>query len=123
MNSIGLAYWSGLAEGSRKIMEIDDYEAFGSLLEKEPGQILIIPQSKLTETEAFDDDIFGEITRCGLLTHPRYPKLLITQDRVFKKKLRYGNISDLREYLQGSLVKYENIIKHEVEKIADGVML
>ncbi len=123
VNSIGLAYWSGPAEGVKKIIEIDDDEGIGKLLEKEPGQILIIPQSKLPETYAFNDDIFGGFKKGCLLSHPRYPKLLITQDWEFKRKLNSGSISNLREYLQERLDKYENNIQLEAEKIAEGVMV
>lgn len=123
MSAIGLVYWSGPAEGFKKIMEIDDDEGIGKLLEKEPGEILIIPQSKLPETYVFNDDIFGGFTKGFLLSHPRYPKLLITQDWEFKRKLKNGSISDLKEYFQGRLDKYENNTQLEVKKIADGMMV
>jgi hypothetical protein len=123
VNAIGLAYWSGPAEGFKKIMEIDDDEGIGKLLEKEPGQILIIPQSKLPETYVFNDDIFGGFTKGCLLSHPGYPKLLITKDWELKRKLESGSISDLREYFQGILNKYYTNIQLEVAKIADGVMI
>ncbi|WP_313163918.1 ABC-three component system protein [Sedimentibacter sp.] len=123
VNSIGLTYWSGPAEGARKIMKIDDDEGIEKLLEKESGDILIIPQSGLTETEVFGDDIFGETTRSSLLTHPKHPKLLITQDRIFKKNLNKGNISILRAYLQERLNKYENHIESEVERISKRMII
>lgn len=123
MNSIGLAYWSGPAEGFKKVMEIDADEGIGKLLEKEPGEILIIPQSELPEAYVFNDDIFGGFTKGCLLSHPRYPKLLITQGWEFKRKLKSGSISDIREYLQGSLDRGWNNTQLEVEKIADGVMV
>lgn len=122
MESVGLAYWSGPG-GSRKVIKIDDDAGIGKLLEKEPGQIIIIPQSELTDTEAFNDDIFGEITKCTLLTHPRYPKLLITQNREFKRKLNIGNIQCLREYFQKYLDKYEDTIECEVKQVVDGVII
>ncbi|WP_341348228.1 ABC-three component system protein [Paenibacillus sp. FSL H3-0469] len=123
MHSIGLAYWSGPAEGLRKIIKIDDDKGIGKLLEKEAEEILIISQSELTETEVFNGDILGEITKRSLLTHPRYPKLLITRDRIFVKKLENGNISDLREYLIRSVDEYKINTQLEIDKIADGVMI
>ncbi|EGW41747.1 ABC-three component system protein [Desulfosporosinus sp. OT] len=123
VNSIGLAYWSGPAEEFKKIMEIDADEGIGKLLEKEPGEILIIPQSELPEAYVFNDDIFGGFTKGCLLSHPRYPKLLITQGWEFKRKLKSGSISDIREYLQGSLDRGRNNTRIEVEKIANGVMV
>ena len=104
-------------------MEIDADEGIGKLLEKEPGEILIIAQSELPEAYVFNDDIFGGFTKGCLLSHPRYPKLLITQGWEFKRKLKSGSLSDLREYLQGSLDRSWNNTQLEVEKIADGVML
>jgi hypothetical protein len=117
MTSVGLAYWSGPADGTRKVIEIDDEEGISKLLEKEPGQIIIIPQSELTDTEFFKDDISGDTTKRGLLTHPNYPKLLITKDRNFRKKLTCGIISELREYFQNSLDKYENIRESAINEV------
>lgn len=123
VSAIGLAFWSGPAGGFKKIMEIDADEGIGKLLEGEAGQILIIPQSELPETYVFNDDIFSGFTKGCLLSHPRYPKLLITQDWEFKRKLKSGSISELREYFQGSLDKYDNNTQLEAIKIADGVMV
>ncbi|WP_378956285.1 ABC-three component system protein [Pelosinus sp. sgz500959] len=117
MTSVGLVYWSGPAEGTSNVIEIDDDSGIGKLLENESGQIIIIPQSELTDTEFFKDDISGDTTKRGLLTHPNYPKLLITKDRNFKKKLADGIISELREYFQGSLDKYENIRESAVNEV------
>jgi hypothetical protein len=114
MTTIGLAYWSGPAVGSKKVIKIDDEAGLSKLLENEQGQIIIIPQSELTDKEVFKDDITGDMTKVGLLTHPKYPKLLITQDRIFKRELEKGNISKLKEYFQNSLDKYEKIINDAV---------
>lgn len=123
MNSVGLAYWSGPADGSRKVIEIDDDAGIGKLLENEQGQIIIIPQSKLTEADAFKDDICGDITKLGLLTHPSYPKLLITNERKFNRELAKGDVAKLRSYFQSILDKYENIIENEVKKVVDEVVV
>lgn len=123
VNSIGLAYWSGPANGPRKVIQIDDDAGISKLLENEPGQIVIISQSQLSETEVFQDDIAGGIRKSGLLTHPNYPKLLITKDRDFRKKLEDGDISKLREYFQSNLDKYEHIIEHAINKVVDEVVL
>lgn len=123
MNSIGLAYWSGPADGSRKVIDIDDDAGIGKLLENELGQIIIIPQSELTDTEIFEDNIFGNNTKYGLLTDLNYPKLLITKDRRFKRILAKGDISELKKYFQSCLDKYNNIIVHAVNKVVDEVVV
>lgn len=117
MNSVGLAYWSGPADGTKKVIEIDDEVGFSKLLEKERGQIIIIPQSKLSDLEAFNDDIAGGNTKLTLLTHPRYPKLLITKDRKFKNELKKGDISKLIEYFRNSLDKYQSVIINAVDEV------
>jgi len=117
MTPIGLAYWSGPADGSRKVIEIDDDAGIGRLLENELGQIIIIPQSELPDLEVFKDDISGDITKLGLLTHPNYPKLLITKDRNFKRRLEKGDISDLKEYFQNSLDNYQRVITNAVDEV------
>lgn len=122
MTSIGLAYWSGPSGSSNKVIKIDDDDGISKLLENELGQVIIISQSDLSETEVFQDDIAGEIKKSGLLTHPNYPKLLITNDRKFVKKLRNGNISELKEYFQSSLDKYRSIIEYEVNIVVDEVV-
>jgi len=122
MNSLGLAFWSGPAEGSKKKIEIDDDTGICKLLENEPGQILIISQSELSETDLFNDDISGEITKLGLLTHPRYPKMLITRERKFYKELLNGDITALRKYFQTKLEKYDNAIESAIEKVVDEVV-
>ncbi|MCR1973814.1 hypothetical protein NSA52_06660 [Clostridium sporogenes] len=122
MTSIGLAYWSGPSESSNRVMKIDDDDGISKLLENETGQIIIISQSNLSETEVFQDDIAGEIRKSGLLTHPNYPKLLITNDRNFQKKLRSGNILELKEYFQSSLDKYKSIIEYAVNSVVGEVI-
>lgn len=123
MNSIGLAYWSGPSSGPRKVIEIDDDAGIGKLLENEQGQITIISQCKLPGTEVFQDDIAGESGKSELLTHPNYPKLLITNDRTFKRKLLEGDISKLRSYFQSSLDKYESEKENAVKKVVDEVVV
>lgn len=122
MTSIGLAYWSGPSESSNEIMKIDDDDGISKLLENEAGQIIIISQSNLSETEVFQDDIAGEIIKSGLLTHPNYPKLLITYDRKFERKIKNGSISELKEYFQSSLDKYKSMIEYAVNAVVDEVV-
>lgn len=123
MASVGLAYWSGPADGSRNVIEIDDDSGISKLLENETGQIIIIPQSVLSETEVFKDDISGDSTKLGLLTHPNHPKLLITKDRKFKKILTDGDISELKKYFQSSLDKYKYTVECAVNKVVDEVVV
>ena len=122
MTSIGLAYWSGPAESSNEIIKIDDDGGISKLIENEAGQIIIISQSNLSEAEVFQDDIAGEIIKSGLLTHPNYPKLLITYDRKFEKKIKSGSISELKEYFQSSLDKYKSMIEYAVNAVVDEVL-
>lgn len=123
MNSIGLAYWSGPANGPRKVIEIDDDACIDKLLENEQGQITIISQCKLPGREVFQEDIAGESGKSELLTHPNYPKLLITNDRTFKRKLLEGDISKLRSYFQSSLDKYESEKENAVKRVVDEVVV
>lgn len=117
MTSVGLAYWSGPAEGKKKVIEIDDNEGISKLLENEAEQIIIIPQSELPDVALYNDDIAGDITKIDLLTHPKYPKLLITQDYGFKRKIKNGIIAELREYFQHSLDRYKDIRDIAVDKV------
>ena len=123
MNSIGLAFWSGPSSGPRKVIEIDDDACIGKLLENEQGHITIISQCKLPGTEVFQDDIAGESGKSELLTHPNYPKLLITNNRTFKRKLLEGDISKLRSYFKSSLDKYESEKENAVKKVVDEVVV
>ena len=117
MTSVGLAYWSGPEGGSKRIIKIDHDDGLSKLLENERNQIIIIAQSPLTETDVFNDDISGDLDKLGLLTHPHYPKLLITQDRIFNKILERGKIVELKQYFQNSLDKYSEIVDDAVGKV------
>ena len=86
--SIGLEYWSGPAGGTKKVIKIDDDTGSDELLKNETEQIIILTQSNLPELEFFQDDIAGEKNKIGLLTYPKYPQLLITNNNAYRKKLR-----------------------------------
>jgi len=121
MTSIGLAYWSGPSDSSKNLIEIDDNEGMTKLLEHEQSQIIIISQSKLTDTEVFKDDISSDQTKLALLTHPKYPRLLITKDRIFRDLLKKGDISELKEYFQKRIDTYEEIIEDAINNVVEGV--
>lgn len=123
MSSIGLAYWSGPATSSKQVIKIDDDDGMSKLLENEAAQILIIPQSTLSESDAFNDDLSGELTKRGLLTHARYPKLLVTKDRNFTKKLKKGDILELKKYFQDYLDKDNSTIEDAINKVVDEVVI
>lgn len=116
MTAIGLAYWSGPAGDSKEVIKIDEEISVSKLLENESGQIIIIPQSELPDL-IFTDDILGDITKIGLLTHPDYPKLLITKDIYFKRKLKKGDITELKEYFQNSLDLYQSAINKAINEV------
>lgn len=120
MTAIGLAYWSGPSEDINKVIEIDDETGICKLLENEAAQIIIISQSDLSKNEIFEDDITGEITKSELLTQTNYPKLLITNNKKFRKKVRNGDILELRRYLQESLDENKSIIEQAVNTVVDG---
>lgn len=123
MSSIGLAYWSGPATSSKQVIRIDDDDGMSKLLENEAAQILIIPQSTLSENDVFNDDISGELTKRGLLTHARYPKLLVTKDRNFTNKLKNGDILELKKYFQDYLDKDNSTIEEAINKVVDKVVI
>lgn len=117
MTAIGLAYWSGPADGFGEVIEIDDEIGIRKMLANEPGEIILIPQSKLSDNEVLNDDISGNILEVGLLTQPKIPKLLITKDPNFKRKIRNGDISVIKEYLQNRLKKYQKAITNAVNEV------
>lgn len=117
MTAVGLKYWSGPASGKKRVIEIDDEVGISKLLENEVGQIIIIPQSNNLYSEIYKDDIYGDISKIGLLAHPKHPKLLITQDREFKIKLRDANITVLREFFQNKINEYQSVIKSAVDEV------
>lgn len=117
MTAVGLTYWSGPAGGKKKIIRIDEDTDIGKLLENEKEEIIIIPQSELCDSEIFQDDLSNECTKMDLLTHPKYPKLLITQDRNFRKMLKSGNKSKLTEDLILKIKKFENNIEHAITEV------
>lgn len=120
MTSIGLAYWSGPANESRKtVVEIDDEDGLSKLLENERSQIIIISKSGVSDSELFKDGISGEISKVKLLTHPSYPRLLITQDLIFKRILKKGNISDLTAYFQSKLDDYQDVMSSAIDNVVD----
>jgi len=117
VTSIGLAFWSGPASGSKKVIEIDDESNISKLLENESGQIIIIAKSKLPDSEVFKDDIFCDIDKIKLLTHPRYPKLLVTRDTKFDRLLKAGSIQSIRDYFQEKLNIYNTVIEKGVNEV------
>lgn len=123
MKSLGLMYWSGPSEGDKNIIKIDDDPYVGKLFEQEIEDIIILAQSELCEVEIFKDDIAGDINRRDLLTHPKYPKLLITQDRMFKRLLGESSIPKLKEYFTKALEHYKNIVDNAVDEIVDEVAI
>ncbi|WP_294170102.1 ABC-three component system protein [uncultured Clostridium sp.] len=119
MTSIGLSYWSGPSRGLNEIIRIDDDDGISNLIESELGEIIIISQSELSENEIIQDDIAGEIIKSDLLTHPKYPKLLITYDRSLKRKIKRGSISEIKEYFNGKIDKYKSVIDNAVNMVVD----
>jgi len=119
LSAIGLAFWSGPASGKKEVIEIDDEIGIGQLLENEAGQIVILNQSKNFSSQIYNDSIFGNITNNVLLAQPKYPKILITNDRDFKRKIDQGDVDELREFLQSKLDKYNDSIKDAVNEVAN----
>lgn len=119
VSAIGLAYWSGPASGLKKVIQIDDETGVSKLLENESGDIIIIAQSKCRSSEIFNDSIFGSMPNNVLLTQPRYPKLLITQDREFRKMIENSDIDVLKEFFQNKLNKYQSSIRNAVNEVVN----
>ncbi|MCK5580007.1 MAG: hypothetical protein KAJ18_01895 [Candidatus Omnitrophica bacterium] len=117
VTSIGLAFWSGSASGSKKVIEIDDESSIGKLLENESGQIIIIAKSKLSDREVFKDDMSCDIDKIKLLTHPRYPKLLVTRDTKFNRLLKAGSIQAIKDYFQEKLNIYNTVIEKAINEV------
>ncbi len=123
MTSIGLAYWSGPADGAKNVIKIDEDPHLCKLIENEMGQIIIIAQSSLSEAEIYEYGLFNDSSSASLMTHPSYPKLLITQNRTFKRILAKGDIVEMKKYLQQRIDTYNNTMNGAVNLIVDGVIV
>jgi hypothetical protein len=116
--AIGLAFWSGPMSEARKIMKIDDDTGAKYLLEYESEQIIILPQSDVSEKELLDDRIAGG--NLGLMSDPKHPRLLITNNKTYQRILRKGDISELREYFSSKLREYRSSLEDSVSRVVGG---
>lgn len=103
---------------ARKIMKIDDDTGAKYLLEYESEQIIILPQSDVSEKELLDDRIAGG--NLGLMSDPKHPRLLITNNKTYQRILRKGDISELREYFSSKLREYRSSLEDSVSRVVGG---
>ena len=116
--AIGLAFWSGPMFEARKVMKIDDDTGAKHLLEYESEQIIILPQSNLSEKELLDDSIAGR--HLELMSDPKHPRLLITNNNTYKRILRNGDIFKLKEYFGSKLREYGSSLAESVSRVVGG---
>jgi hypothetical protein len=115
---IGLAFWSGPMSEARKVRRIDDDTGAKYLLEYESEQIIILPHSYVSEKEFLDDSIAGG--NLGLMSDPKHPQLLITNNKTYQRILRKGDISELREYFSSRLREYRSVLEESVSRVVGG---
>lgn len=123
MKSFGLIYWSGPSQGNKNVIKIDADPYVGKIFEQELEDIIILTQSELCEIEMFKDDIAGDIDKIKLLTHPKYPKLLITQDKRFKRLLGESSISNFKAFFAKTIEEYSNVVEKAIDDIVDEVTI
>lgn len=99
IGAIGLAYWSGPSGGKRIVCQIDDEDAVEALIGKESADILILAKSTEGENLIYKQPLSESKADDHSLAAARRPKLLLTQNKIFKAALKKGTIADLRNYL------------------------
>lgn len=117
ITAIGLAYWSGPADAKHKIIEIDDDDGMDKLIDNESGEIIIMSQSRLSQEEIINNDIIDRNSESELLTSTSHPKLIITNNILLKRKIRSGDLSEVREYFKVSLEKYKSRMKLAIDEV------
>jgi len=119
ITSVGLAYWSGPANGSKKVVEIDDDYGIDQLIGKESAKILILGKSQSTVSEIFNDDLTGGVLdKIGSMSHGNTPKLLITKDMKLRRLVDKGEINALKKHFKEQLKKYDDVINSSKQKVA-----
>lgn len=113
---IGLKTWSGSAESSKKVIDIE--EETNKILAQEKEPIVILSGTKLPVSELLDEDLTGNTAHSGLLTDRKQPKLLISYDRHMKRLIDKGEILEIKKYLQSQINKYENRVEMTIKSIA-----
>lgn len=108
--------WSGPAESSKKVIDIEEETTKILAQEKEP--IVILSGTKLPVSELLDEDLTGNSAHSGLLTDRKQPKLLISYDRHMKRLIDKGEILEIKKYLQSQINKYENRVEMTIKNIA-----
>lgn len=121
MKAIGLAYWSGPSDFSRKVVEIDDGSYLNKLLENESEEIIVLSKSRIPSNGLLDDSLIGDSGQIGLLTEPKRPKLLITNDNKFKQLVKKGDIRCLSNYLKDKIRFYDNCIEDSIKNVAGDI--
>lgn len=116
MTSVALAFWSGPA-GKNDIIAIDDESGIKKLLESETNQVIVIPQSTLTNTELLSEDIYGNKNEEHLLSHTNFPKLLLTKEREFMRVLNKGDKEKVKEYLLSKLEQHTIGVAESINQV------
>lgn len=112
---IGLRAWSGPAESSKKVIEIEVETA--KMLSHESEPIIILSGTKLPVSELLGEDLAGNSAHSGLITDRKQPKLLIPYDRCMRRLIDKGRIVEIREYLQSQLDKHEVRVEATIKSI------
>ncbi len=121
MKAIGLAYWSGPSDCSRKVVRIDYHKHMYKLLANETEEIIVLSNSNVSANNLLEDSLTGEAEQVGLLTECKRPKLLITYDSYFERLVEKGDISCLSRHLKEKIYTYDKCITDSIKNVAGGV--
>lgn len=119
IRTIGLQFWSGSAGSSKKVIEIDDEDEISKLLEQEKEEVIILSGSKEPIDYLLGEDIAGNLMHNGLLSDCKRPQLVVPYNKVVKKLIDHGNISEIKDYFQGQIDKYNKRIDEAIKRIIE----
>ncbi|NJD03956.1 MAG: hypothetical protein FIA99_15465 [Ruminiclostridium sp.] len=104
--------------------ELPDNSIFNSGKGKSnPNNSLANPEKKFNDlqkapNELLDDSIAGG--HLELMSDPKHPRLLITNNKTYQRILRKGDISELREYFSSKLREYRSSLEESVSRVVGG---
>lgn len=102
-----LCYWSGPAGQRRWVRKIDD-EGIEKLLGKEKSKILILSKVDATLSDILDNSLAEDISETNSIASGHRPTLVITNSPKFRRAIRKGVITEIRDIIQEEFEKIKS---------------
>ncbi|WP_299762385.1 ABC-three component system protein [uncultured Pontibacter sp.] len=116
VNTIGLGWWSGPSGKTRKARPLDDKHIM-DLIGRESSDILILSKLESSPNDIYEENIMSSNVQTKSLASPRYPKVLVTNNRKLKMLIQAGELQSLKKYLNNLLEQRNNSVEEAINQV------